>query len=220
MGDEFCYGCGQHVGYCQCGGGKGQSNSSQLICERCDDPECRARNTGIDCNYWGRDKELPFVKYECLDLTNLAGAILERAALAGANLKEADLTSADLRGADLTWANLEGANLAGANLEGANLKRANLKGSNLSCGTIRNANLRSANLRSASLAGASLEGALMHEANLSFANLIGARLWDWSRPIRLDLEGATMPDGTTYREWLRRRRESEELLERAITNRT
>jgi uncharacterized protein YjbI with pentapeptide repeats len=204
VGDEFCYGCGQHVGYCQCGGGRDQINTHHLICEICDDPKCRAKETGIDCEYWGRGKGLTFVKYENLDLANLAGAILKRAALAGANLKDTDLTSADLRGADLTWANLEGANLAGANLEGAILKRADLSHSNLSCATIRSANLRSANLRSASLAGANLEGALMHEANLSFANLIGARLWDWSRQIALNLEGATMPDGTTYREWLRR----------------
>jgi uncharacterized protein YjbI with pentapeptide repeats len=66
-----------------------------------------------------------------LTVTNLRGAILERArlhdaCLGGADLSNADLSGADLSGAYLGWANLSGTDLTETDLTGASL--ANAKG--------------------------------------------------------------------------------------------
>ena len=85
----------------------------------------------------------------------------------------------DLRGADFSAAALRGANLRGADLRGADLRETNLRETNLE--------------------GANLEG----------ADLRGARVWtdDQLDAYRLDaaksLEGATMPNGQKYEDWLK-----------------
>jgi uncharacterized protein YjbI with pentapeptide repeats len=104
-------------------------------------------------------------------------------------------------------------------LEGANLGRANLHEVDLS-----RANLSRANLSDANLIGANLIGAILSDANLSDANLIGADLRgailrgaykvtgvETKQPITNEelvqqtkiLEGATMPNGQKYEDWLK-----------------
>ena len=103
--------------------------------------------------------------------------------LRGADLNNVDLSGPeqpDLVGADLNNANLNGAKLNGANLNGANL---------------RYANLNDAYLRYAYLNG----------ADLSIADLSDARgITNEELEQQADgLEGATMPDGQKYEEWLK-----------------
>ena len=119
---------------------------------------------------------------------NLRGAILERSNLLGANLREvnfqgADLRAADLQGADLQGANLQEAHLLGAYLLGARLRQADLLG----------ANLPGADLREAVLQGANLQEAYLQGANVTDEQLAGAQ----------SLQGATMPDGQKYEDWLK-----------------
>jgi uncharacterized protein YjbI with pentapeptide repeats len=111
---------------------------------------------------------------------------LEAAELEGANLQDVDLVEANLEGANLATADLSGANLKGANLQNASLKGANLKG---------------ANLEDASLGGYTI---------LAFANLSGADLSDAQGITNEELEqqavsldGATMPNGQKYEDWLK-----------------
>ena len=96
-----------------------------------------------------------------------------------ASVPMADLSSADLTYADLTYADLSGANL-GVVMHGTSLVGADLRGADLS-------------------------GAVIHDANLSGANLSGAK---GKTEEQLDgqagsLEGAIMPDGRKYGDWLK-----------------
>jgi len=167
-----------------------------------------------------------------LSEADLNGANLSEALLSDVNLSRADLSEADLRGAklsgadlneartDLSEANLSRADLHGANLHGAklfgahylskaslssaelsdvNLSRANLNGSNL-----RAADLSEANLNGANLSGADLTGADLSNANLSVANLSVATGWTKEQlTTARSLEGATMPNGQKYEDWLK-----------------
>jgi uncharacterized protein YjbI with pentapeptide repeats len=107
---------------------------------------------------------------------------LSKVNLRGANLSEADLSGAALSGADLSEADLSGADLSGANLS-----------------YVSKANLRGTDLRGANLSRTDLSG-----ANLSYAHLEGARgiseqqLYEQCK----FLEGATMPNGQKYEDWL------------------
>lgn len=113
--------------------------------------------------------------------------------LVGADLSGVDLTYAapgdaqpyaavpalDLSSADLTYADLSGADLSGIVMHGARLVGADLRG-------------------------AHLNGTVVHDANLSGANLSDAT---GKTAEQLDgqagsLEGAIMPDGRKYEEWL------------------
>jgi uncharacterized protein YjbI with pentapeptide repeats len=110
-----------------------------------------------------------------LTITNLKGATLVKAVLHKTWLGAADLTDADLSEADLTSANLKEADLTGANLAGADLEDVNLTGADL-----RGANVRDANLRNA-------EGLTSEDLEQQAASL----------------EGATMPDGQQYEDWIK-----------------
>jgi hypothetical protein len=88
---------------------------------------------------------------------------------------------------DLTLANLSGANLSGANLSEANLSEANLSEANLS-----EANLKGADLKGADLKGADLQEAILQGANVTDEQLAATR----------SLQGAIMPDGRKYEDWL------------------
>jgi uncharacterized protein YjbI with pentapeptide repeats len=144
-------------------------------------------------------------------LTNatLSGAILPNANLSGADLSGANLRDADLREANLFNANLIRADLSGASLDGANLSDAILQEADLSDAYLPKANLGVANLIRADLSGASLDGAnlsdaVLHAANLRRANLRGATaLTDEKIAAASSLEGATMPDGQKYEDWLK-----------------
>jgi hypothetical protein len=95
--------------------------------------------------------------------------------------------------------------LPAVRLDGADLSRVILNGMDL-----REANLNGANLREAELHGADLSGAFMYEANLSGVLLNGANL-SKAKGISNEeledqasaLEGATMPDGQLYEDWLK-----------------
>jgi hypothetical protein len=106
----------------------------------------------------------------------------------------------NLRSTHLREANLQGAKLDGANLHGANLYGANLYG----------AKLNGADLQEADLRGAYLQGTLLdtREANLygaypQGADLRGATVTDEQLADTLSLQGATMPDGQKYEDWLK-----------------
>jgi len=120
--------------------------------------------------------------------------------LAGANLIGAYLYAADLSTALLNVTNLSSANLSTANLEGADLIGANLS----------EANLTFANLNSASLIGADLQGANLTEAKLIGAKLRGAKVTTEQLELAESLEGATMPNGQKYEDWLKDKEDREE----------
>jgi cell division protein FtsB len=154
----------------------------------------------------------------------LRGSTLSHAKLGRAHLPNADLGDADLIGADLSNALLLNANLIGADLSGADLSNALLDNSDLV------AHLPNADLSGASLIGADLSEANLFSADLSDANLIGA---DLSRSVldnanlsnavldnanlggadgitneeleqqAVSLEGADMPNGQKYEDWLK-----------------
>jgi uncharacterized protein YjbI with pentapeptide repeats len=111
-----------------------------------------------------------------------------------AMLSCADLSNALLDNADLV-AHLPNADLSGASLIGADLSEANLF---------------SADLRDATLIGADLSGAVLDNANLSNAVLDNANLGgaDGITNAELEqqavsLEGADMPNGQKYEDWLK-----------------
>ena len=125
-------------------------------------------------------------------------------------LYEADLVIkdhvvVDLKGADLRDAHLSAANLSAVNLSEAALSEADLGEADLSAATLHEASLTGADLLKADLSAANLGGADLREASLSGASLKSAlgianeKLWQQA----CTLEGATMPDGQKYEEWLK-----------------
>jgi hypothetical protein len=101
------------------------------------------------------------------------------------------LEQADLRGADLLGTVLSGTYLRGAFKGWANLREADLSGANLSMANLIDAALSKANLREADLSGANLREAKgVTNEQLSAA---------------ISLEGATMPNGQKYEDWLKDR---------------
>jgi uncharacterized protein YjbI with pentapeptide repeats len=166
-----------------------------------------------------------------LSQANLSDATLRFAYLSNANLYDADLSNANLSGATLSNATLRFAKLSNAFLSNAFLSNAMLSGANLSGANLTYANLRAARLGGyANLSEANLSGANLRGANLAYADLRGADLSDdVLRPLDLrgadlsradlsgaegitndelqkqakTLEGATMPNGQKYEEWLK-----------------
>jgi len=89
--------------------------------------------------------------------------------------------------------------LSEANLNNANLSRANLTYANLSGATLRNANLSYAVLIGADLEGATgITNEQLYQQGKSFAK---------SFEGATTLEGATMPNGQKYEDWLKDRAE-------------
>jgi len=130
-----------------------------------------------------------------------------------------DLSKADLFMADLYWAKLSEANLHGvylikANLIQADLVKADLSGAYLIEADLIRADLSEANLSNAWLRHANLSGAKLSNARLRHANLSSATgLTDEQITAARTLEGATMPNGQKYEDWLKDkegRREDEE----------
>jgi hypothetical protein len=111
------------------------------------------------------------------------------------DLSGADLSSADLSGADLRWAFLQYANLELADLRNANLRNADLSDTNFIA-----ADLSGADLSTAHLSGASLINADLSHADLSNAHKITNEKLEQQAK---SLEGATMPDGQKYEDWLK-----------------
>jgi uncharacterized protein YjbI with pentapeptide repeats len=149
-------------------------------------------------------------------VVDLSGANLRDAELFGLNLREAGLDGAFLERADLRKAHLPDANLGGTRLYGANLTGANLSGASLWNAQLQSRpdlHMEAANLSGANLSGANLSGANLSGANLSGAGLSGAyKLKNDLSPELVtneelkeqaaSLEGATMPDGQKYEDWL------------------
>jgi hypothetical protein len=134
----------------------------------------------------------------------LRGSTLSHAKLSGAHLPNADLGDVELSGADLSNALLDNADLV-AHLPNADLSGASLIGADLS-----DANLFSADLSDANLIGADLSRSVLDNANLSGAVLDNANLGgaDGITNEELDqkavsLEGADMPNGQKYEDWLK-----------------
>src|SRR5215211_7170839 len=124
----------------------------------------------------------------------LRGSTLSHAKLSGAHLPNADLGDADLSGADLSNALLDNADLV-ADLSNADLSGASLLGADLSDGNLIGADLSRADLSDANLVGANLEN-----ANLSGADgITNAELEQQT----VSLEGADMPNGQKYEDWLK-----------------
>ena len=143
----------------------------------------------------------------------LKGADLQQADLSGANLTDIDFRGTYLAGAHLEEANLERAELQDADLSGAFLGGADLSGADLSGADLSNAEglweegtdlwKRGAGLNNADLSNANLSGADMSNASLSGANLKGADVTEEQLAKCESLEGATMPNGQKYEDWLK-----------------
>jgi hypothetical protein len=147
----------------------------------------------------------PDQEYNAADLSevDLRSAVLRGTALSGmhngANLSRADLRDADLSLADLSNVTLRDANLSHANLNGADLQHAKLSSANL-----QNADLRSADLFRANLVGAYLPEAILEDANVRYTNLTHAKgVTNEQLSAAKSLEGATMPNGQMYEDWLK-----------------
>jgi hypothetical protein len=106
--------------------------------------------------------------------------------LVGAELQGADLRGQDLRGVDFTDALLQGADLRDADLTGARLADTDLRGANLARATLVDAYLGPRAER-ADMTGVDMTGATLNFNFLAAVN-----------NARLELAGATMPDGTEY----------------------
>src|SRR5215207_3948854 len=144
----------------------------------------------------------------------LRGSTLSHAKLSGAHLPNADLGDADLSGADLSNALLLNANLIVADLSGADLSNALLDNADL-VADLSNADLSGANLLGADLSDGNLFGADLSRADLSGANLVGANLENANlsgadgitnaelEQQTVSLEGADMPNGQKYEDWLK-----------------
>jgi hypothetical protein len=143
----------------------------------------------------------------------LPNADLRYADLSGADLSDADLYRADLGDADLSDANLNGADLSNADLSAtkkvtlsgaADVSYVHPVGANLSGANLNGANLNGANLNNADLSYAHLSDADLHDADLRKANLRGALpLTDEKIAAAESFEGATMPNGQKYEDWLK-----------------
>jgi uncharacterized protein YjbI with pentapeptide repeats len=177
----------------------------------------------------GADLTSTDLRYITLRNAALNGARLENADLSEAKLNDIDLGGADLSDADLSDADLRGAHLENADLRRAKLNVVDLEDADLSGADMSNAKLRSANLVNADLQrkaerelnGANLSGADVSEANLSGADLRDANLRDaylagatgmtneeLGRQAG-SLEGATMPNGQKYADWLKSKDQEE-----------
>jgi flagellar basal body-associated protein FliL len=124
-------------------------------------------------------------------------------------VRGADLRGADLSGAFLSDANLSGAFLSGAFLSGADLRGADLREAELNEAILNKARLGTARV-SVVLPDGGAEPAEPHpadlrQADLSQANLQWAQGWTYEQLDQAQsLEGATMPDGRQYEDWVKR----------------
>jgi Pentapeptide repeats (8 copies) len=125
-----------------------------------------------------------------------------------------DLLRADLRGADLNGAGLRGADLNGAHLSGADLRGADLKWADLSFADLSGADLRRVDLLNAVLSGTVLRGADLRRASLRGAQgrtveqLRAAKsLEEATMPDGKILRGEANPDGPTFDEWVKDRKD-------------
>src|SRR5215211_712554 len=131
-----------------------------------------------------------------LDGAELGNASLRYITLSGAALDGAILENADLRNTYLSGIDLGGSYLSGADLRGADLKGASLVNAKLVNADLQRKDARG--LEGANLGGADLTGADLTGANLSGAITVTAQQLRKCK----SLEGATMPNGQKYEDWL------------------
>ena len=151
-----------------------------------------------------------------LSEADLRWAYLYDAKLERADLREADLSGATINNglppedvvhvlkADTSVVSLQGADLWQADLTGADLSSADLSGAEELLGT---ADLGGADLSNADLSSVLLPAGGLPDVDLSGADLSGANTF-FITPRELaqqakSLEGATMPNGQKYEEWLK-----------------
>jgi uncharacterized protein YjbI with pentapeptide repeats len=167
----------------------------------------------------GIDLSVASLQRANLDSVNAYMADLSGANLRGANLNSSIVLEANLNSADLSGANLREVYLARSTLSGADLRRANLSGADLSGATLVNADMSDADLSNADLSGADIYLATFYRANVRGANLNEVHLQgnrfaneDLERYVEknyVSLEGATMPNGQKYEEWLKSKDQEE-----------
>jgi uncharacterized protein YjbI with pentapeptide repeats len=166
------------------------------------------------------DAQLPDADLSDADLSgaDLSNALLNNANLSGASLKGASLKGAALIEADLGLADevrhfqddptvqgltdLEAANtdLSGADLSGANLSGADLSGADLSAADLGRADMVGTSLKGANLQRADLSKALLWSADLTGA--VGITNEELEQQAT-SLDGATMPNGQKYEDWVK-----------------
>jgi uncharacterized protein YjbI with pentapeptide repeats len=162
---------------------------------------------------------------------NLSGAFLNSADVSGAYLNDASLSDAYLYGADLSSAYLYSADVSDALLFKADLSSAVLSSYNDYWGRVRGvsdallAQLNTkalihadpkdaADFSGAALNGANMSGVFVHGVDMSGADLQGTYVQTEDGPARMvdmgqlahetsSLEGATMPNGQKYEDWLK-----------------
>jgi uncharacterized protein YjbI with pentapeptide repeats len=134
------------------------------------------------------------------EVSVLRGIELDGAHLRGADLREASLYGADLHVADLTQASLHNADLHNADLRYADLTSADLTDADLSNADLHYADLSPDRHRN-------FPGAFLTDADLSNAYLVNARgiTNEELEQQTSQLEGATMPNGQKYEDWLKDR---------------
>jgi Pentapeptide repeats (8 copies) len=122
------------------------------------------------------------------------------------NLNLADLSDAVLVEADLSGAVLNRADQIGADLSGADLSRAELIGTDLQLANLRTADLTEANLSGADLSGANLTDAyeVIKEGSKQEVTTRVTNEQPEAQQTK-SLEGATMPNGQKYEDWLKSR---------------
>jgi uncharacterized protein YjbI with pentapeptide repeats len=149
-----------------------------------------------------------------LNEANLSEANLSNAGLSGARfirtiLRNANLSDAYADAAQFNLANLTNADLAGADFYGDLLEVRNPenfpppKGALFTVANLRDADLSGTDLKHADFNGANLSGADLSRADLSGANLKNANVTEEQLEQAESLEGATMPNGQKYEDWLK-----------------
>jgi hypothetical protein len=142
------------------------------------------------------------LKYASLRDFNLIGKQLLRSTdLTQAGLTRAELSAAHLQGTNLSLAHLGEADLRDAHLNDAKLNGAYLYDTDLSGADLSGADLSDAEGRFES--GARMIRTRLDGADLSGVDLTNARITEEQLREAKSLEGATMPDGRKYEEWLK-----------------
>jgi len=150
--------------------------------------------------------------------------VLAAADLHGVDLPEADMKGAVMEDVDLTEAKLQAANLSDADLTNADLSKANLEEATFEGASLNNADLHGANLsllekderdalfgaprrNEAGFSSASFVTVdQLADADLTGATLKGARVTREQLDQAASLEGATMPNGQKYEDWIKDRK--------------
>ena len=170
-----------------------------------------ARNKNI-LQFLREARLVPSNKYHIKEhIVRLDNSNLSKADLRGANLDSFDLHGTNLSGADLRDARLPWSYLRYAKLNGAKLQGADLRGdpdqsgddADLSDADLSDAKLSEADLSYDNLSSANLQGAILSDANLTGANLSNAKVTSEQLAEAKSLEGATMPNGQKYEDWLK-----------------